>query len=81
MNLIGARTMTTNKLSFREWLKLQVAREDLVGDLAHFAAIDADFPTEGFMLTYIEHMMQHNANDIALGSVKLAWNEWKAGRN
>ena len=67
---------------FVDWLRGQVRRRDVIGDLARDTRADPTWPPRGkpSRVRYREHLAQQGAIPAALDALDAAWDEWDARR-
>ena len=64
-------------MTFSEYLKKQIGRNDHIGDLAEDARRDAQFPPVNSLKALVGHLESRGACGDAIDSARDAWMEYK----
>ena len=64
-------------MTFNEYIKNQLGRNDSIGDLAEDARRDAQFPPVNSLKSLINHLESRGACDDAVDAARDAWKEYK----
>lgn len=64
-------------MTFSEYLKKQIGRNDPIGDFAEDAQRDAQFPPVDSLGALVNHLESHGACYDAIDAARDAWKEYK----
>lgn len=68
--------LSTDRLTFRQYLQQQAHREDLVGDLVRDLAETRRLPRRLTPRTLLDHLERRGASDGAIVAAEVAWRQF-----